>query len=122
MDAVADFLYAEELRKDQIEEYAPEILNRVGDIEASSISLTLDTDTAINIFVNIPSDYSGEVLAFVYETGEDYEVVKVTAGRYKITIPGIAAHQLGQDFYRDNGKNAHTFVFQCYGHGRGRRC
>jgi hypothetical protein len=98
MDAAADFLYAEDLHKDQIEDYAPEIENREGDIEASSISLTLETDTAINIFVNIPSDYSDVVRAFDYQTGDDYEVVKVTAGRYKITIPGIAAHQLGQVF------------------------
>ncbi len=74
--------------------FMPEIWEQAEDVEGLSISLTLDTDTAINIFVKTESGYSGDISAFDSSTGIPYEAVQVSDGRYKITIPGIAAHQL----------------------------
>ena len=74
--------------------YMPQIERRAEDVEGLSISLTLDTDTAINIFVKTESGYSGDIFVIDSGTGTPYDAVQVSDGRYKITIPGIAAHQL----------------------------
>ena len=86
--------------KNELEDYAAQ-KDLSADIGSVSLSLTLDTDTAINLFVNTASGYSGTVTAFVESgSGETpFTTVKVSGNKYKITIPGIAAHQLGDTFY-----------------------
>ncbi len=86
--------------KIELEGYAAQ-KDLTADIGSVSLSLTLDTDTAINLFVNTASGYSGTVTAFVESgSGETpFTTVKVSGNKYKITIPGIAAHQLGDAFY-----------------------
>lgn len=74
--------------------YMPQIREQAEDVEGLSISLTLDTDTAINIFVKTESGYPGSISVIDAGTGTPYDAVQVSDGRYKITIPGIAAHQL----------------------------
>ncbi|MBO5076930.1 MAG: hypothetical protein J5584_04965 [Clostridia bacterium] len=86
--------------KDELEGFAAE-KELTRDIDSVSLSLTLDTDTAINLFVRTTSGYSGTVAAYLDDgpEGMPLTIVKVSKDRYKITIPGIAAHQLGDKFY-----------------------
>jgi transglutaminase-like putative cysteine protease len=93
--SVATYSYT----KNELEGYAAQ-KDLTADIGSMSLSLTLDTDTAINLFVNTASGYSGTVTAFIESgSGETpLTAVKVSGNKYKITIPGIAAHQLGDVF------------------------
>ena len=70
------------------------------DVRSVKMSLTLDSDTAINLFVNTAEGYSGGVTAFINGDPEvgALKVSKESLGLYKITIPGIAAHKLGEPF------------------------
>jgi hypothetical protein len=86
---------AQNYTQNELNSYKPEIGVQADDVEGLSISLTLDTDTAINIYVKTASGYSGEITACDLWGEVEYNVEKVSDGRYKITIPGIAAHQLG---------------------------
>ncbi|MBQ7599225.1 MAG: BspA family leucine-rich repeat surface protein, partial [Clostridia bacterium] len=56
------------------------------DISAVSYSLTLDSDTAINLFISPISGYTGDIAVTV--DGNAVAPV-MTGGRYKIVIPGI---------------------------------
>ncbi len=62
------------------------------DIKAVSYSLTLDTDTAINLFITTADGYTGSVTASI--GGNALDVIQ-TGGRYKIVIAGIPANLLG---------------------------
>ena len=93
--SVATYSYT----KNELEGYAAQ-KDLTADIGSMSLSLTLDTDTAINLFVNTANGYSGTVTAFIESSSGETPLtaVKVSGNKYKITIPGIAAHQLGDVF------------------------
>ena len=65
------------------------------DISNVYYSLTLDSDTAVNLYVEPADGYTGDITAKLGE--EDLPVVR-TGGRYKITLSGISAHRIA-DIY-----------------------
>ena len=64
-----------------------------GDIAEVSHSLTLDSDTVINVYFRPGEGYSGIFKATV-DGGEEAVYEKAADGRYCVKIPGIAAHRL----------------------------
>jgi hypothetical protein len=63
------------------------------DIENVNYSLTLDSDTAINLFIKQSDNYDGSMLVFV-----DKVLVfpkRQSDGRYRLTISGISPQHLG---------------------------
>jgi len=64
------------------------------DIASVSYSLTLDTNTAINLYATPAEGYTGAVTAALSD-GTNLDVVK-TGSRYKITISGVSAHLLSK--------------------------
>ena len=79
------------------------------DIEKFTCSLALDTDTSLNVFIKPKDNYNGSV-NIVTKKGSaatSYKAVKQADGRYKVTIPNIPAHQLGDQYLitavTDNG-------------------
>ena len=67
-----------------------------GDIEEITHSLTLDSNTVINVFFKPSAEYSGLFRASV-DGGEAVIYPKGSDGRYCVKIPGISAHQLSED-------------------------
>ena len=59
-------------------------------------SLTLDSATAINLFVRMPEGYDGDVTAKQGSTALTSE--RTSDGRWRFTIPNISAHNLGQTY------------------------
>ena len=70
------------------------------DIENMTYSLSLDSGTALNIFIRPTKNYKGsiKVTAMKDSTETSYTAVKQKDGRYKVTIPNISAHQLGDAY------------------------
>ncbi len=66
------------------------------DLAAVNYSLTLDTDTAINLFFTPAQGYTGGLTAKL-SNGKELKVMK-TGGRYRVTIPGISAHLIGKTY------------------------
>jgi surface protein len=82
--------------KDNLEQYAIR-RSLSSDIKGISYSLTLDTDTAINLFITLSdANYSGTLTATLSD-GTPLEVTK-TGTRYKLVIEGIPSHLLGKTF------------------------
>ena len=62
------------------------------DIEKITYSLTLDSDTAINLYFKMAEGYSGK---FEAKIGEDTATPELLSdGRYRVRIKGISAHLL----------------------------
>ncbi len=70
------------------------------DIEKITYSLSLNTDTTVNVFIKPRSSYSGSIKVTTQKgkTATSYTAVKQSDGRYKVTIPNISAHQLGDKY------------------------
>ena len=70
------------------------------DIEKISYSLSLNSGTSLNVFIKAKSNYKGSVKVTVKKgnTVTSYTAVKQADGRYKVTIPDISAHQLGDTY------------------------
>ena len=66
------------------------------DISAITQSLTLDSTTAINLYFTLSDGYTGSFEASV--GGEALEPQLQSDGRYKVSITGISAHELGQSY------------------------
>ena len=62
------------------------------DISAVNISLNLESETSIYVYLTPTSGYTGKV-----NCAEGYTVEKV-GNRYRVTIPNIMAHQLGDTY------------------------
>ena len=73
---------------------------QAADLQSVSLSLTLDTDTAINLYLRPQDNYKGTLSAklLVGETETPLKVTRTSDGRYRLTISSIAAHLLGQMF------------------------
>lgn len=65
-------------------------------VEAIGCSLVLDTDTSLCFYLKMKSGFSGEVSARL-DSGEELAAEKQADGRYRIVVPGIAAHRLGTE-------------------------
>ena len=76
-----------------------------GDIRAVTHSLTLDSETAINVFFQPAVRYRGSFTAFV--DGESVSCERGKDGRWCVRIENIAAHKLSEDYtvtvITDNG-------------------
>lgn len=76
--------------------------NTCGDITEVRQSLTLDSETAINLYFKLSEEYHGTFEAYLYtrnpwvgvSTWEQMEYTIGDDGRYRITISGIAAQEL----------------------------
>ena len=63
------------------------------DIEKVTYSLSLDADTAINLYIKPVDGYNGKVT--IKLGNKELKAVETDDNRYKVTIPGISAHLLG---------------------------
>ncbi|MBQ3346557.1 MAG: CotH kinase family protein, partial [Synergistaceae bacterium] len=63
-------------------------------IKLVEMDLELNSETTINVYLNVSADYSGSVSAYLGESTENM-AVKQNDGTYRITISGISAHMLG---------------------------
>ncbi len=68
-------------------------------IESVSYSLTLDSDTAINVYFTPSEDFDGELMFDESAYGKKATLTKCKDGRYRLTVSGIAAHEIGEAFY-----------------------
>ncbi|MBR0257138.1 MAG: CotH kinase family protein, partial [Synergistaceae bacterium] len=66
-------------------------------IEGMSCSLTLDSETAINIYLTPKTGYTGSVYAYLDGSNENV-AVKQSDGKYLVNISGISAHMLGDTY------------------------
>jgi hypothetical protein len=90
------------------------------DVEKVTFALALDSNTSIYLYVKPQDGYSGSVSAAV--GGKSADAVPGSDGRYRITIPGISAHKLGDTYEvkitTDNGVStvkisAMSYVYAC---------
>ncbi|MCR4772360.1 MAG: hypothetical protein K5855_08645 [Oscillospiraceae bacterium] len=90
------------------------------DIEKVTFSLALDSNTSIYLYVRMAEGYDGGFYATV--GGKATQAELRTDGRYRITIPGISAHKLGDTYVveitTDNGTStvgisAMSYVYAC---------
>ena len=72
-----------------------------GDIDDITYSLTLDSDTVINMYFRLDENYSGSFELTEHTEDEDveFECAKRNDGRYWVRIKGIAAHKLSKIYY-----------------------
>ncbi len=70
------------------------------DIEKITYSLSLNADTTVNVFIKPRSSYSGSIKVTTQKgnAATSYTAVKQADGRYKVTIPNISAHHLGDTY------------------------
>ena len=70
------------------------------DINSITFSLSLKSDTTLNVFIKPNSNYTGNIKITTKKgnTLTSYTAEKQEDGRYKVTIPNIIPHQLG-DMY-----------------------
>ena len=70
------------------------------DIDKITYSLSLNSGTSLNVFIKAKDNYNGSVKVTVKKgnTVMSYTAVKQADGRYKVTIPNISAHQLGDTY------------------------
>ena len=71
------------------------------DIQQITYSLSLNSATELNIFVQPKKEYDGEVIITIAKDDAPalYKAVKQSDNRYRITIPNISAHKLGDTFF-----------------------
>ena len=83
--------------KESIDSHKRSINLDTSDIESITYYLSLNEDTTLNILVKPNNDYNGTVTISTVLDGTDksYEAIKLTDGRYKVSIPNIPAHKLG---------------------------
>ena len=101
-------------------------VNGDGRITDVKFNLTLDTDTAVNLYLT-PKEGHGEGLSAQTFEGADLECVKTSDGRYRVTVGGIPAHELGKTYkviVYENGDPIHrvnvsvlSYVYACAGDG-----
>ena len=65
-------------------------------IDSIEYSLNLDSSTAINLYLNLAENYSGEVLAYLGDGNISIADPDLKNNRYKIKIDDIPAHELGK--------------------------
>ena len=70
------------------------------DIDKITYSLSLNSGTSLNVFIKAKDNYKGSVKVTTKKgnTVMSYTAVKQADGRYKVTIPDISAHQLGDKY------------------------
>lgn len=70
------------------------------DIEKITYSLSLNSGTSLNVFIKAKDNYTGSVKVIIKKgnAATSYTAVKQADGRYKVTIPNISAHQLGDTY------------------------
>lgn len=66
------------------------------DMDAITYSLSLNSETSINVFLKPKADNAGNVTVTV--NGSPATAVKQSDGRYKVTITNISAHKLGDKY------------------------
>lgn len=71
-------------------------VNKTSDIQSLGLSLLLDSDTAMELFIYTDSDYTGTVRAAVDH--KEVTAAKVSKGKYRIVIPNIDAASLHKKF------------------------
>ena len=112
------------LNQNDLAEFAVQKNLQDADIASVSLSLTLDTDTAINLYLRPKEDYSGTVSAKIFfpveKIEKPLEVTELYDGRFKLRISGIAAHNLGQMYHvtvttasGDSTINVSTLSYAC---------
>ena len=84
------------IRTEVSEKALDTVNNSEGDIIAVTNSLTLDSDTSINVYFKPAKDYDGTFRASV-DGGDATEYTVGADGRYCVKICGIAAHELSKD-------------------------
>ena len=87
-------VYTNNYSEQDLAEYAIQRELKEEDIEKVTYSLSLDADTAVNLYIKPVEGYNGKVTAKL-DNGTKLDVVE-TDGRYKVTIPDISAHLLGK--------------------------
>ncbi len=68
------------------------------DIDDITFSLSLNAETLLNVFVTPKEGYAGNLTISVDGLAEDEYTVEFTGSRYKVVIPNISAHKLGQTY------------------------
>ena len=60
----------------------------------------MNSGTSLNVFIKAKDNYNGSVKVTVKKGNSvtSYTAVKQSDGRYKVTIPNISAHQLGDTY------------------------
>ncbi len=66
------------------------------DISKATYSLALDSNTSIYLYIKLVDEHNGSISATVNDNATD--AVLRSDGRYRITIPGISAHKLGDTY------------------------
>ena len=96
--------------KEAVSGYA--MVKELGDsqIEKVTYSLLLDSDTGINVYLQVKEGYTGTVTATI-GSGTENAAVLQPDGRYLVTISNISAHKLG-DFYEINGTADGSFTIR----------
>lgn len=98
MDGVTEYTDADvEAAAEAVKDYNVVHESNGSGVEQVTFSLYLDTDTSIYFYVKPASDFSGEVTAAI-DGGSDNAAEAMEDGRYRIAVPGIAAHLLGTDY------------------------
>ncbi|WP_295089140.1 hypothetical protein [Ruminococcus sp.] len=109
--------YAESYNFEDIKEVVKKYAHKSNlvktDIDKITYSLSLNAETALNVFVSPNANYSGNISISVDGLSEnDYTVTKQASdGRYKIVITNISAHKLGNTYKinitTDNGTSTY---------------
>ncbi len=86
--------------KSDAEKYKRVLDLGTSDIEMISYSLSLQTETTLNVFVKPKENYTGDAAIKITKDGEatSFTAVKQSDGRYLISIPNISAHHLGETY------------------------
>lgn len=69
------------------------VVSRSNKIDKVTFSLSLDSETSINLYFTPTSAYKGGASATV--NGKKATVTRTSDGRFKVVIPDLAAHKLG---------------------------
>ena len=106
--------YDYDVVKEAVETYKHKSDLVKSDIDKISYSLSLNAETALNVFVAPNKNYAGDVSISIDGLSEnDYTVTKQESdGRYKIVISNISAHKLGNTYNikitTENGVSTYT--------------
>lgn len=86
--------------KNKTEQYKRILELGKSDIDKITYALSLNAETTLNVFIKPKSGYSGNVSVTTKKgsTVTSYTAVKQSDGRYKVTIPNISSHQLGDTY------------------------
>jgi len=96
--------------KEAVTSYA--MVRDLGDsqIEKVTYSLALDSETGINVYLQVKEDFTGAVTASVGSGTENVAELQ-SDGRYLVKISNISAHKLG-DFYEIRGTADGSFTIR----------